>query len=217
MTPHGQICLRNPPFPCPSCFPQGVGVGLWTLGESSFAFCTKHKSGQPTLWPAPFLRALNQRTYLGPIFLSFSPPGKNKSTMQFVCTPGYIHGSGVSVLKCPGVNWGYFSVLGGMYLQPSPWKVIPVCDLRQTRAAGVCRGDSCSPYVASAQSGELSPCSPLGNKATKTPFHWNCSHFRKVPPQQTWKSLIFQILQSVDLIISHGCESLSFYLKVDWF
>lgn len=170
MTPHGQICLRNPPFPCLSCFPQGVGVGLWTLGESSFAFCTKHKSGQPTLWPAPFLRALNQRTYLGPIFLSFSPPGKNKSTMQFVCTPGYIHGSGVSVLKCPGVNWGYFSVLWGMYLQPSPWNVIPACDLRQTRAAGVCRGTRVHHMLLLPNQESCRPVPPLVTKPPRLLF-----------------------------------------------
>ncbi|KAF6074928.1 hypothetical protein HJG60_009338 [Phyllostomus discolor] len=174
-----------PPSPDPAVPPGGGSGPVDAVGEHSFAFCTKHKSGQPTLWPAPFLRALNQRTYPGPIFLSFSPPGKNKSTMQFVCTPGYIHGRGVSVLKCPGVNWGYFSALGGMYLQPSPWNVTPTCDLRQTRAVGVCWGDSCSSYVVSAQSGELLPCSPVGNKATKTPFHWNCSHFRKVPSSST--------------------------------
>lgn len=163
-------------------------MGVDTVGKL-FAFCTKHKSGKPTLWPAPFLRALSQRTYPGPIFLflCFIFLGK-KINYAIVYTPGCIRRRGISVLKRPGVNWGYFSVFGflfgGMYSWPTPWNVIPTFDLRQTRSGCACWGDSCLPYVASAQSGQLSSCFPLGNKATKTVLF-----IGTVLPQQTWKSL----------------------------
>lgn len=58
--------------------------------------------------------------------------------------------------------------------QPTPWNVIPTFDLRQTWAG---RGErSCLPYVASAQSGKLSPCFSLGNKATKTVLFFGTAH-----------------------------------------
>lgn len=60
--------------------PLGGGGGLAGHQGNPFAFCTKHKSGQLLPWPVPFLRALNQRNYPGPIFLYF-PLGK-KLTMQ---------------------------------------------------------------------------------------------------------------------------------------
>lgn len=97
------------PFPDSALFPRGWE---WAYGHrrgSSFAFCTKHKSGQPLLWPAPFLRALNWRTYPGPIFLFLSFFFFwGKKNYAIVYTPGCIWRRGISVLKCPECLSGLF-------------------------------------------------------------------------------------------------------------
>lgn len=176
----------GPPFPDPTLSP-GDGSG-----HSGEALCILHKA---QVWTASTLAST--------IFKSFKPEdlswanfpfslfyfsGEKKINYAIVYTPGCIRRRGISVLKRPGVNWGYFSVFGflfgGMYSWPTPWNVIPTFDLRQTRSGCACWGDSCLPYVASAQSGQLSSCFPLGNKATKTVLF-----IGTVLPQQTWKSL----------------------------
>lgn len=124
----------GPPFLDPTLSP-GDGSG-----HSGEALCILHKA---QVWTA--------YTLASTIFKSFKPEDLSWANFPFslfllffwgkkinyaiVYTPGCIRRRGISVLKRPGVNWGYFSVFGflfgGMYSWPTPWNVIPTFDLRQ--------------------------------------------------------------------------------------
>lgn len=172
------------PFPWARPLLQGTGVDT---ARSCLAVCTKHKCWQPVLWPGPFLRALNQKMYPGPIFFFFS--GKSHLCNYLPTLLGaYVY------LRVQSVTWFSFCVLGFLCCVFSStiwWNIIPTSDPRSHMAMCVC---VCVVWgllhVSSTWSGKL-PYFLFGNNQPRLP-HWFLF------PQHIYES------QSFDLIISYG-------------
>lgn len=122
ITPNELICLDSP---CsrPSPLPRGRG-GPEDAGGREL-LCILHKA---QVWAAWALASTIFKSFksenlsiLGqfPFLFYFIFFWEKKINYAIVYTPGCIRRRGISVLKYPGVNWGYFSafgfLFGGMY------------------------------------------------------------------------------------------------------
>lgn len=166
-------------------------MGLGTQLGEPFAFCTKHKSGQAYALPSTIFKSFKpEDLYWANSPFPFLFLGEKKINYAIVYTPRYIQRRGISILQCPGVNWGYFSAFGFLWMYvliTHPVECNPHIG-SEAAGLGVCGGGGlCLPYVASAQSGKLSSCFPLGNKAIKSVLFIGTAHIleRFLPPQQT--------------------------------
>lgn len=120
ITPNELICL-NPPCSRPSPFPRGSS-GPEDAGGREL-LCILHKAQVWAAWAlastifksfkSEDLSILGQLPFL--FYFVFFFPGEKKINYAIVITPGCIRKRGISVLKCPGVNWGYFPAFGFLF------------------------------------------------------------------------------------------------------